>query len=162
MLSCHYTKDLLNLQGVIITEIEHFKLDTLIYTELPIKTHVCPCCKHETSYIHDYRKRKIKDISAFGKNITLIHNHRRYVCKHCGKRFAEDNSFAPKYYRVTLRLINEIFKKAETERSFTSIAKEVNLSVSTVIRFFDMLAYDTPKELPQVLSIDEFKGNTGK
>jgi transposase len=59
-------------------------------------------------------------------------------------------------------LINEIFRKTESEISFTSIAKDVNLSVSTVIRFFDMLAYDTPKELPQVLSIDEFKGNTGK
>ena len=162
MLSCHYTKTLLNLQDVIITKIQHFESHILIYTQLPVKSHICPCCKQETSYIHDYRKRQIKDISAFGKHVTLIHNHRRYVCKHCGKRFAEDNPFAPRYYRVTLRLINEIFKKAESERSFTSIANEVNLSVSTVIRFFDMLAYDTPKELPQVLSIDEFKGNTGK
>ena len=162
MLSCHYTKDLLNLQDVIVTKIQHFESHILIYTQLPVKSHICPCCKQETSYIHDYRKRQIKDISAFGKHVTLIHNHRRYVCKHCRKRFAEDNPFAPRYYRVTLRLINEIFKKAELERSFTSIANEVNLSVSTVIRFFDMLVYDTPKELPQVLSIDEFKGNTGK
>ena len=162
MLSCNYTKDLLNLQGVNIIKIKHFESHILIYTQLPVKSHICPCCKQETSYIHDYRKRQIKDISAFGKHVTLIHNHRRYVCKHCGKRFAEDNPFAPKYYRVTLRLINEIFKKTESERSFSSIAKEVNISVSTVIRFFDMLAYDTPKELPQVLSIDEFKGNTGK
>ena len=162
MLSCHYTKDLLDLQGVNVIKIENFELNTLIYTQLPVKPHVCPCCSKSTSYIHDYRKRKIKDISAFGKHVTLIHNHRRYVSKHCGKRFAEDNSFAPRYYRVTLRLINEIFKKTESEISFSSIAKEVNLSVSTVIRFFDMLAYDTPKELPMVLSIDEFKGNTGK
>ena len=162
MLSCHYTKDLLDLQGVNVIKIENFELNTLIYTQIPVKPHVCPCCRKSTSYIHDYRKRQIKDISAFGKHVTLIHNHRRYVCKHCGKRFAEDNPFVPRYYRVTLRLINEIFKKTESERSFTSIAKEVNLSVSTVIRFFDMLAYDAPKELPQVLSIDEFKGNTGK
>ena len=66
------------------------------------------------------------------------------------------------YYRVTLRLIDEIFKKTESECSFTSIAKEVNLSVSTVIRFFDILSYSAPKELPQVLSIDEFKGITDK
>ena len=162
MLSYNYTKDLLNLQGVNIINIEHFKSHILIYTQLSVKSHICPCCKHETSYIHDYRKRKIKDLSISGKHVTLIHNHRRYVCKHCGKRFGEDNSFAPKYYRVTLRLINEIFKKTESEISFTSIAKDVNLSVSTVIRFFDMLAYDKPKKLPQVLSIDEFKGNTGK
>lgn len=162
MLSRHYTKVLLNLQDVNIINVEQFESHTLIHTQLPAKPHLCPCCKYETSYIHDYRKRKIKDISAFGKNVILIHNHRRYVCKNCGKRFAENNSFAPKYYRVTLRLINEIFKKTESERSFTSIAKEVNLSVSTVIRFFDMLSYDAPKQLPQVLSIDEFKGNTDK
>ena len=162
MLSCHYTKDLLNLQDVIVIKIEQFSSNILIHTELPVKPHICPCCKQKTTYIHDYRKRKIKDVSAFGKHVTLIHNHRRYVCKHCGKRFAEDNSFAPKYYRVTLRLINEIFKKTESERSFTSIAKDVNLSVSTVIRFFDMLAYDAPKELPQVLSIYEFKWKNWK
>ena len=78
MLSFDYTKDLLNLQDVNVIKIEHFKTDTLIYTQLPIKPHVCPCCSHITSYIHDYRIRKIKDVSAFGKNITLIHNHRRY------------------------------------------------------------------------------------
>ena len=161
MLSLDYTKDLLNLQGLNIIDIEHFKSHIFIYTQLYVKSHICPCCKQETSYIHDYRKRKIKDLSISGKHVTLIHNHRRYVCKNCGKRFAEDNSLAPKYYRVTLRLIDEIFKKTQSERSFTSIAKEVNLSISTVIRFFDMLAFNPPKKLPEVLSIDEFKGNTG-
>ena len=162
MLSSNYTKDLLNLQDVNIIKVQHFSTETLIYTQLPVKPHICPCCSQPTSYIHDYRIRKIKDVSAFGKHVTLIHRHRRYVCKHCGKRFAENNSFAPKYYRVTSRLINEIFKKTESERSFTSIAKDVNLSVSTVIRFFDILSYSAPKELQEVLSIDEFKGNTDK
>ena len=46
-------------------------------------------------------------------------------------------------------------------RSFTSVAKEVNLSVSTVIRMFDVIG--SPKvSMPKVLSIDEFKGNAGK
>ena len=67
-----------------------------------MKPHNCPCCSHQTTSVHDYRISKIKDISAFGKYVILMHNHRRYVCKHCGKRFAEDNSFAPKYYRVTI------------------------------------------------------------
>ncbi len=162
MLSTNYTKELLNLQDVNVIKIEQFKTATSIHTQLPVKPHTCPCCSHTTSYIHDYRIRKIKDISAFGKNVTLFHNHRRYVCKNCGKRFAEKNPFAPKYYRVTSRLVNEIFKKTQSERSFTSIAREVNLSVSTVIRFFDILAFSAPKKLPKVLSIDEFKGNTGK
>ena len=67
-----------------------------------MKPHNCPCCSRQTTSVHDYRIRNIKDISAFGKYVILMHNHRRYVCKHCGKRFAEDNSFVPKYYRVTI------------------------------------------------------------
>ena len=162
MLSNYYIKKLLNLQELNILKIEQHESDTVIYTQLPVKAHICPLCNHKTTYVHDYRIRKIKDIPAFGKNVILMHEHRRYVCKHCGKRFAEHNSFAPKYYRVTLRLINEILKKTESERSFTSIAKELNLSVPTVVRFFDLLSYNAPKELPKVLAIDEFKGNTGK
>ena len=65
MLSFDYTKALLNLQGVNVIKIENSEQDTFIYTQLPVKPHICPCCKQDTTYIHDYRKRKIKDISAF-------------------------------------------------------------------------------------------------
>ena len=41
------------------------------------------------------------------------------------------------------------------------MARETNLSVSTVIRRFDMVGFAQPKNLPKVLAIDEFKGNTG-
>lgn len=161
MLSYDYTKDLLNLQGVIIDKIEQLEDTTKIHIHLPVKPHKCKCCGEITSYVHDYRFRTIKDISAYGKNTVLIYKQRRYVCKHCGKRFAEDNDFSPKYYRITRRLLNDIFIKLESEYSFTSVAKMCNLSVSTVIRFFDMLSYQSPKNLPDVLAIDEFKGNTG-
>ena len=79
MLSFDYTKVLLDLQEVNIINVEQFESHILIHTQLPVKPHPCPCCKQETSYIHDYRKRKIKDVSAFGKHVTLIHNHRRYM-----------------------------------------------------------------------------------
>ena len=43
--------------------------------------------------------------------------------------------------------------------SFTSVAREVGLSVSTIIRIFDLVSYGRP-ELPAAIAIDEFKGNT--
>ena len=161
MLSYDYTKDLLNLQDVIIDKIEQTEDTTIIHIHLPVKSHKCKCCGEMTSYVHDYRVRTIKDIPAYGKNTVLLYKQRRYVCKHCGKRFAEENTFSPKYYRITHRLLNDVFIKLESEYSFTSVAKMCNLSVSTVIRFFDILSYQAPKELPYVLAIDEFKGNTG-
>ena len=60
---------------------------------------------------------------------------------------------------MTNRLIWFIVDKLRDERSFISVAREVNLSVSTVIRIFDVVSYPKAK-LSAALSIDEFNGNT--
>ena len=62
---------------------------------------------------------------------------------------------------MTTRLIESIIDILANERSFTSVAKEVGVSVSTVIRIFDHIQYPKVQKCPSALSIDEFKGNTG-
>ena len=162
MLTLDYTLSLLNLQEVIVKKVTTNDKSAVIDIEMPKKQHTCPRCCAETSYVHDYRNRFIKDIPAFGMKIILNYRQRRYVCPHCGKRFAEEHPFVPKYHRMTSRLVAHIFEKLRSEYSFTSVAGELNLSVSTIIRVFDFLAISRPKKLPRVFAIDEFKGNTGK
>ena len=58
------------------------------------------------------------------------------------------------------RLSAYIINKLTNECSFSSVAREVYLSVTTVIRIFDLVSYPKITKLPTVLSIDEFKGNT--
>ena len=158
MLYKHFTEKLLGLQGLNITNIEENEKSILIYAEMERKEHTCICCGTATNTVHDYREQIIKDIPAFGKLVKLVLRKRRYCCKCCGKRFLEINSFLPKYHRITNRLSAFVIDKLRDERSFTSVAREVNLFVSTVIRIFDTVSY--PKaELSQALSIDEFKGN---
>ena len=159
MLYTHFTEELLGLQGVKITNIENSEKSIEIYAELERKPHNCTSCGAATSTVHDYRTQRIKDIPAFGKLVTIVLRKRRYRCTHCGKRFFESNSFLPKYHRITSRLVAFVIDKLRDERSFTSVARETNLSVTTVIRIFDVVSYPKAK-LPQVLSIDEFKGNT--
>ena len=159
MLYKHFTEKLLGLQGLNITNIEENGKSIIIYAEMERKEHTCICCGTATNTVHDYREQKIKDIPAFGKLVSIVLRKRRYRCKCCGKRFFECNSFLPKYHRMTNRLSAFVIDKLRDERSFTSVAREVNLSVSTVIRIFDTVSY--PKaELTEALSIDEFKGNT--
>ena len=62
---------------------------------------------------------------------------------------------------MTNRLVAYVIDKLKSEYSFTSVAKNVNLSVSSVIRIFDIVAFPKPRKLPRVFAIDEFKGNTG-
>ena len=159
MLYSHFTQEVLGLQDVIITKVENSEKELIIYAELERKQHHCIHCGTETNTIHDYRKQVIKDIPAFGKTVSIVLRKRRYRCLHCGKRFFEANSFLPKYHRMTNRLSAYVVNKLTDERSFTSVAKETNLSVSTVIRVFDKVSYPKAK-LSSALSIDEFKGNT--
>ena len=161
MLALNYTQEILNLQDVSVEKVENLKKIQRIYIKLGRKVVNCPCCEAETSKIHDYRTQIVKDCEAFGKKIELVLKKRRYVCTCCNKRFAEPNTFLPKYHRMTSRLIDTVIEKLSDERSFTSVANETGLSVSTVIRIFDRIKYPTLKTCPSVLSIDEFKGNTG-
>ena len=155
----HFTKEVLGLQDVIITNVESNEKEIVIYAQLERKKHNCISCGTATDTIHDYRKQIIKDIPAFGKLVSIVLKKRRYRCHNCDKRFFENNSFLPKYHRMTNRLSAFVINKLSDERSFTSVSKEVNLSITTVIRIFDKVSYPKAK-LPKVLSIDEFKGNT--
>ena len=161
MLSIDYTQKLLNLQGVLVKKVTSVHSFTMIDIEMPVTTHTCPHCGTHTSYIHDYRRQLIKDIPAFGQAVILNYRRRRYRCPHCGKCFSEQHPFVPRYHRMTSRLVAHIIDQLRCECSFTSVAKSVNLSVSTVIRVFDMLSFPHPQKLPHVFAIDEFKGNTG-
>ena len=161
MLYFHYTEKLVNLQGLIVKNVVQDHFSTTIFAQMPRKPHKCPCCHTSTDKIHDYRKQRIKDIPAFGKFTNIVLRKRRYVCPNCGKRFYEDISFLPRYHRITNRLAAYVIDKLKSEYSFTSVAKSVNLSVSSVIRIFDIVAFPKPNKLPRVFAIDEFKGNTG-
>lgn len=161
MLCTYSIEKLLGLKEVIVKNVRQLPDRTEIVIELPRKPHLCPCCGHQTNHVHDYRWQTVKDLPTFDKHTVLILRKRRYCCPCCGKHFFEKNSFLPRYHRMTKRLIAGILARLTDVRSFTSVAGEVNLSVSTVIRVFDCVNYAKPKRLPEAVSIDEFRGNTG-
>ena len=154
------TAKLLGLEDVIIKKVWEDESAHHIELELPRRKHICPCCGAETDRIHDYRKQKIKDISAFGKDVYLHLRKRRYVCDDCGKRFYEKNSFLPRYHRMTSRKNARIIEDFRDTVSASYIARKHNISTTTALRYFNLVNYSC-KALPEVLSIDEFKGNAG-
>lgn len=95
---------LLNIEDVIVQKVENTGNELHVYMMLPRKMHKCPCCGSETNRVHDYRDQKIKDVPLGGT--TYLHlRKRRYACGHCGKRFAEKNPIAARYYRLTRRCV---------------------------------------------------------
>jgi transposase len=152
------TAKLLGLEDVIVKKVWDEEQEKHIMIELPRRMHVCPWCGTETDQIHDYRMQRIKDIASFGKNVYLHLRKRRYVCGSCGKRFYEKNNFLPRYHRMTNRKNARIIEDFRDTVSASYIAKKHNISVSTALRYFNLVSYSC-KKLPEVLSIDEFKGN---
>lgn len=152
------TAKLLGLEDVIVKKVWDEEQEKHIMIELPRRMHVCPCCGTATDQIHDYRMQCVKDIASFGKNVYLHLRKRRYVCGSCGKRFYEKNNFLPRYHRMTNRKNARIIEDFRDTVSASYIAKKHNISVSTALRYFNLVSYSC-KKLPEVLSIDEFKGN---
>ena len=158
MLTKDYTAKFLNLEDVIITNVENVLDQLHIYIELPRGKHVCPCCGAETDYVHDYRMQVIKDI-PLARDTFLHLRKRRYRCS-CGKRFFERNTFLPRYYRVTSRLFAEIIFAFKKVVSAKEIGCRFNVSAVTAMRYFNCFNKRLTK-LPEIISLDEFKGNSG-
>ena len=158
MLNQDYTTKLLNLEDVTVTNVENSSEELHIYIELPRKTHTCPACGTETDLVHDYRMQIIKDL-PLAKNTFLHLRKRRYRCR-CGKRFFEDVPFLPRYYRATSRLVAKVIRAFEKTMSAREIGSRFNVSGATAMRYFKCVNC-RPQALPEVLSLDEFKGNSG-
>ena len=158
MLMTDYTSKLLNLEDVIITNVENIADQLHIYLELPRTAHTCPVCGATTDRIHDYRMQTIKDL-PLARDTFLHLRKRRYRCS-CGKRFFEKNTFLPRYYRVTSRLVAEILFSFKKLVSAKEIGSRFNVSAVTAMRYFNLFN-KKPTALPEVISLDEFKGNSG-
>ena len=158
MLMTDYTAEFLNLEDVIITKVENISDQLHISIELPRRKHVCPCCGAVTDRVHDYRMQVVKDI-PLARDTFLLLRKRRYRCN-CGKRFFERNSFLPRYYRVTSRLVAEIIFAFKKVVSAKEIGCRFNVSGVTAVRYFNLFNKKLTK-LPEVISLDEFKGNSG-
>ena len=127
---------------------------------LPVQSHICPSCQTPTSKIHSYRNQKVKSAIFYTCGQTLVYRKRRYICSHCGKVFAENNTFISRYQRMTQNTIKQIISEHSNITSSSDIARRYGVSTPTVQRLFKFVN-PSSMLLSEVISIDEFKGNTG-
>ena len=156
----NFIRNLLDLKGVIVKKVRYKKNFVKIHIELPVREQTCPPCKAPTIKIKDYRTQILKDIPIRFKTTLLSYRKRRYQGKECGKTFYEKAHFLPKRARKTTRVTEFIVDRLKTKQSMKDLARDADVSVNTVSRLLLPLAVSA-KHLPEVLCIDEFKGNTG-
>ena len=161
MLCNDYTTKLLDMEHMEVKNIEVYSDRLIIYVTMERRPARCPCCGAETNIVHDYREQTVKDCPVQGKQLIWKYKKRRYRCENCGKRFYEQNWLLPKFHRITNRLALLALNKLSVKISRKDIAKELGVSESTICRWMHLAPFSSPKKLPAVLSIDEFRGNAG-
>lgn len=162
MLHDNYTQSIPFFKGVIT---KYFEEDESTgsykaFIEMPVNEHRCPHCGNSTTYIKDYRLQTVRDLVVLGKPLIVTIRKRRYVCQHCNATFTEENPYIKRYCHFPNRLYIESLTESFRLQSFTSVAKRLGVSVTSIIRWFDKLNCPHPK-LPECIAIDEFRGNAG-
>lgn len=160
MLNTYFTENLLGLKDAVIKKISFSDGNIFIDLSMQHRLHSCPICAASTSKVHDYRTQIVKHTPSSGYPVNLRIRKRRHRCPSCGKKFFESISFLPKYQRTTNALWGYALSLLSSSVSMKSVAESLNVSASTVATMVDKLCYTKPS-LPDVISIDEFRGNSG-
>ncbi len=156
-----YTSKLLEMEDAIIENLYTTDTEVHIHFHLERRPHACPYCGAVTDKVHDYRTSILKDLPIMGKSTFLHYKKRRYHCDCCNKHFYESFNYLPKQSRIMTRLALYALSILNNKQSVTATANMLNISNSSVFRFLKNVSYTKPKHLPEVLSIDEFRGNFG-
>lgn len=156
-----FTAKLLEMEDVIIKDVQTTSSEIHVFFSVKRRLHSCPHCRTVTEQIHDYRTSVLKDIPSMGKPMFLHYRKRRYHCPGCGKHFYETFSMLPKHNRITARLGFYAVSLLRSRQPVSEAAASAGISVSSVLRRAKDIIFPKPKQLPRILSIDEFKGNAG-
>ncbi len=156
-----FITELLELEDIILKDFSFTDTEIHLSFSLKRKPTICPCCGFITEQIHDYRPSTIKDLPMMGKRLFLHYNKRRYHCPACNKHFYEPFHLLPKYCRITTRLAFYSLHLLKNRYSVRNAATFLGISDSTIFRRLKDVRYPKPERLPTVLSIDEFRGNSG-
>ena len=156
-----FTSKLLELEDVIISDLKTTNTEVHVFFSLKRKAHSCPHCGSPTEKIHDYRTSILKDLPFMGKKTFLHYRKRRYHCPCCQKHFYESFPLLPKHCRITTRLAFYAIHLLRSRQNVRSTASLLGISDSFLFRRMRDVRYPKPARLPQVLSIDEFRGNAG-
>lgn len=160
MLNKYYTEKMLGLKDVVLENIEDSGNTRNIYIHMEKRIHACPRCGCNTTKVHDYRRQMVKDIPCFGFKTVLHIRKRRHVCPECNKKFFEKIEFLPRYQHTTNRLWGYTISLLSEARSMRNIAETVGISNTSVARILDIVNFSL-SNMPEAISIDEFRGNSG-
>lgn len=115
----------------------------------------CPVCDSDKIHIKGSRCNQTKSTTLDSKNVIFVVHRRVYKCE-CGHSFTQENPISYENRRISVQkeimILNALRDKT---RTYSSVAKEYDVSVSYVVNLFDTKVDLRRLKLPTVLCIDE-------
>ena len=123
---------------------------------------VCPRCEARDVAFYDHYKRRAQFLLQGGEKRELVIKAKRYKCPHCGRVFREPIEGLKPWHRSSMELRKLIAKRYRQGVSNKDIAKEFDVSESTVERIIHEQYEAEVKEklgysAPLIVGIDEHK-----
>lgn len=139
----------------------------VIYVESNKKKEICPVCNEYTRSIHDKLKPielKYLKIVEYDCKINIV--KKRFICHKCNKKFTENLDLNQKGKTLSNKLEQKILKDLlNYNLSIKYIAKDNNVTPGTVRNILLTAMSEYPghvRNLPRVISFDEFKADTSE
>ena len=129
--------------------------ETQFFISLKPKETVCPYCGGKT-HSHGYSKaKKINHPALSHRKGVIIFRNNRYLCKDCLATFSGDNPFTFSTFKHSFFAMERIMKYLKNlNYTYMMVAKENNISVTQVQRYFDSFIHFPRLSLPESLGID--------
>lgn len=158
------TIKLLNLEDVNIdlnkSHVDKVNGNLVVTIVLNNDTKCCKFCGSTSFCSHGFIHKKITHSISTNQPCILNYKARRFKCKDCGKTFLEYNPFCQEDEKLSLYTVIKILEKLRSHTStFTSVAKDLNVSIQTVVNVFDNYVSGTRLKLSEVICIDEIYTN---
>lgn len=127
---------------------------------------VCPKCGSASSIIHGHYTSLVENSVSrvYLKRIVVNVERTRLICKNCGATYTPDLNLVKRYGNVSRNVERHIYFKTMEPVSFSLIARELNITVTTVRKIFNDIVRIGRSALSTAICIDEkhFVSDYGK
>ncbi len=146
-----------------IQRYEQVSMTLILYVSWDMDTNIlCPSCRSNDIVRKGHTSTKLFYHVPVGSSPSVLSlSQQRLYCKHCGRYFTETPEWLHPSKHITTALYLRICRALQETTSIRKIAEELCIPEKTVSSVMLSVRFSLPPFLPEVLCIDEFKGDTG-
>ena len=139
-------------------ELDEVKQESIFNCRIQLDYAICPVCRCVSEDIHQYKRRRVRDMMCFEYTVYLLFDIRRFRCPKCNKVFTESLDSITFNQCYTSRFEHKVYQEC-LGQTFADVAKKLGLNWHTVEGIFYRKACEqfqiNANQFPQVLGVDE-------